>query len=100
MSRMGCVNLVRMSEMLAPYNTDSRVGKINTDIVGLYAEGMYLDEYHVKIQLNTGVAGTKNWLVNGMRRAMMYRMGNASLNGYAGSCIRVIQNAASAMWKK
>jgi hypothetical protein len=61
---------------------------------------MYRDEYQVKIQLNTGVAGTKNWLVKGMRRAMVYRTGMASLYGYAGSCIKVIQNAASAMWRR
>jgi len=94
------VNRVRMSEMLAPYNTDSRVGRRDTDIVGRHAEGMYLDEYQARIQLNTGVAGTKNWLVKGMRSAVAYRMGMASLYGYAGSCIKVIQNAASVMWKR
>jgi len=86
--------------MLAPYNTDSRVGKRNTDIVGSHAEGMYLDEYQAGIQLNTGVAGTKNWLVKGTRRAMVYEMGMASLYGYAGSCVKIIQNAASVMWKR
>lgn len=35
MSRTGCVKRVRMSEMLAPYSTDSRVGRRDTEMLGL-----------------------------------------------------------------
>ena len=44
MSRTGWVNLVRMSEMLAPYSTDSRVGNRDTEMGGRYEPGMNLDE--------------------------------------------------------
>jgi len=79
MSRTGCVKRVRMSEMLAPYNTDSRVGRRDTDIDGRQAGGRNRDEYHVISQTKTGVAGIKNWLVNGMRSAIVYKIGIASL---------------------
>jgi len=73
------VKRVRMSEMLAPYNTDSRVGRRDTDIAGRHAGGRKREEYHVISQTKTGVAGMKNWLVNGMSSAIVYKVGIASL---------------------
>lgn len=46
--------------MLAPYNTDSRVGRRDTDIDGRHAGGRNRDEYQVISQTKTGVAGIKN----------------------------------------
>lgn len=45
-------------------------------------------------QASTGVAGTKNWLVNGMIRAVPYKIGMSSLSGKGGVVIRVSQNVA------
>ena len=50
-------------------------------------------------QEKTGVAGTKNWEVKGMRRAIAYRMGIKSFKGKAGDSIMMSQNVASRMWK-
>ena len=65
--------------MLAPYNTDSSVGRRDTDIDGRQVGGRNRDEYHVISHTKTGVAGIKNWLVNGMRSAIVYKIGIASL---------------------
>jgi len=46
-----------------------------------------------------GVAGTKNWDVRGMRRAVIHRMGTNILMGNPGCCITVNQNMARAAWK-
>lgn len=78
MSRIGCVNRVRMSDILAPYNTDSRVGRRDTEMVGRQWGGMNLEEYQLSTQLSTGVAGRKNWLVSGISSAVPYSMGMAS----------------------
>lgn len=50
---------VRMSDMLAPYNTDSSVGRRMTDIDGRYASGMNFAQYHDSTQERTGTAGRK-----------------------------------------
>jgi hypothetical protein len=43
-SRMGWVKRVRISEMLAPYKTDSRVGSKATEIPGRHETGVNWDE--------------------------------------------------------
>jgi hypothetical protein len=65
--------------MLAPYKTDSRVGRRDTDIDGRQLGGRNRDEYHDISQTKMGVAGIKNWLVNGMRSTIAYNIGIASL---------------------
>jgi hypothetical protein len=59
MSRNGWVNRVRISEMLAPYRTDSKVGRRDTDIGGRYATGTNRAEKNVITQLKIGRAGKK-----------------------------------------
>jgi hypothetical protein len=49
---------------------------------------------------NTGVAGTKNWDVKGMRRAMEYNIGIPSLRGKLGARINVSQNVALNIWRR
>ena len=98
-SRIGWVKRVRISDMFAPYNTDSRVGRVETEMGGLKFEGMNLDEKNVRIHANMGVAGMKNCEVSGMRRAIVYRMGMPSLKGNGGEVIIVNQNVARSIWK-
>jgi hypothetical protein len=49
---------------------------------------------------NMGVAGTKNWDVKGMRRAIIYNIGIASLKGNLGVRINVSQNMAFNIWRR
>jgi hypothetical protein len=51
-------------------------------------------------QANTGVAGMKNWDVNGIRMAMKYKMGIKSFKGNPGDCIIDNQNEASNRWNR
>jgi len=54
----------------------------------------------VRSQENTGVAGTKNWLVSGIRSARVYRNGMSSLYGNGGVCMSVNQKMAFTTWKR
>lgn len=86
--------------MFAPYKIDSRAGRRATDMSGRHDTGMNRDVKYVRTHVKTGVAGTKNWDVNGMRRATMYIIGMPSLSGKPGDCISVSQNMAFNMWRR
>ncbi len=53
---------MRISEILAPYNTDSRVGRTETEMRGRYPTGMKREEKNVRTHVRMGRAGNK--LVN------------------------------------
>ena len=53
---------MRISEILAPYSTDSRVGRTETEMRGRYSTGMKREEKNVRTHVRTGRAGNK--LVN------------------------------------
>jgi hypothetical protein len=74
-SSTGCVYRVRMSEMLAPYRTDSSVGKSTTWISGLHSEGMNFAEKKRRSHERMGVAGRTNCEVIGSNMARMYAVG-------------------------
>jgi hypothetical protein len=84
-----------MSEMLAPYNTVSRVGRIVTEIGGRRTAGKKREAKYVSIHASTGIAGSKNWLVSGIRRPRMNRKGIVSFNA-KGSSMIYSQKAAPA----
>ncbi len=46
-----------------------------------------------------GVAGTKNWDVNGTKRAIVYNNGMNNFNGNPGDFMIVNQNTADSRWK-
>ena len=58
-SRTGCVKRVRISEILAPYRTDSRVGRTETEMRGRYSTGMKREEKNVRTHVRMGRAGKK-----------------------------------------
>jgi hypothetical protein len=95
-SRTGLVYRVRISEIFPPYSTDSRVGRSDTEIGGLHPVGMNREEKNVMTQASTGVAGRRNWPVNGIIMPVAYNIGMSSLNGKGGVVINVSQNVASA----
>ena len=54
------MNRVRISEIFAPYKTDSRVGRSDTEISGLYSFGRNREVKKVMSHVKTGTAGKKN----------------------------------------
>jgi hypothetical protein len=73
MSRTGFVIRVRISEMFAPYSTDSSVGSTETQICeGRIASGVYLEDQYSTNQENIGVAGRMNCEVKGIKRPVTY----------------------------
>jgi hypothetical protein len=58
-SRTGWVKRVRISEMFAPYNTDSSVGRRMTLIGGRQSTGVKRDEKNVMTHVKIGSAGKK-----------------------------------------
>jgi hypothetical protein len=69
------VNLVKRSEMLAPYKIDSSVGSRTTWMLGLHEDGIYLAQKNVMAHIRTGVAGNTNWDVTGIKTAARYATG-------------------------
>lgn len=58
-SRSGCVKRVRISEMFAPYKTDSSVGRRETLMGGRYSTGMKREVKKVMTHVKMGSAGKK-----------------------------------------
>ncbi len=61
---------MRISDILAPYKTDSRVVSRDTAIPGLYCGGRYREVKYVSTHMRTGDAGMKNCEVMGSNKAM------------------------------
>ena len=74
MSNTGFVMFVRISLMLAPYSTVSRVGRTDTQICGRIDIGMNLALQKRSNHENIGVAGRTNCPVKGMRRPRVYEV--------------------------